>query len=61
MSDQERVDAFIRRIEADPDLAVIAIVLNPYRAMMGDPSAIVAVIEAVIQHWQATAPAEVTT
>lgn len=60
MSDQERVDAFIKRLEADPDLAAIAIVLAPYRAMMGDPSTIVAVIEAVITHWNAVSPLERT-
>jgi hypothetical protein len=58
VSDQERVDAFIKRLEADPQLAAIAIVLGPYRAMMGDPSSIVAVIEAVIEHWNAVAPLE---
>lgn len=60
MSDQERVDAFIRRLEQDPELAAIALVLAPYRAMLPDPSSIVAVIEAVIEHWQATAPLELS-
>jgi polyphosphate kinase len=61
MTDKERVDAFIERLSADPDLVAIAVVLGPYRVMMGDASAIVAVIESVIAHWQATAPVELTT
>lgn len=54
MSDQQRLDAFLKRLEADPDLSAIAVLLGPYKAMMRDPSAVVQVIESVVAHWHAT-------
>ena len=59
MSDEQRLDAFLERLRGDPDLMAFSIVIGPYRAMMRDPATVVAVIEAVIAHWNATATQEV--
>ena len=59
MNDEERLDAFLERLKADPDLVAFAVVIGPYRAMMRDASAVVQVIEGVIAHWNATSPQEV--
>jgi hypothetical protein len=60
MTDQERVDAFLARLQADPDLAAIAVMLGPYKAMIRNPTTIVIVLDSLVDHWQATAPTEIT-
>jgi hypothetical protein len=47
------VDAFMERLNADDDLRAIAVVLQPYRAMMGDPEVMAYMLDALAAHWAA--------
>jgi hypothetical protein len=60
MSDDERIDAFFARLKADPNLAALAVIIAPYRAMSRDPAALVAVLDAVAEHWTASASPALT-
>lgn len=53
MSDEERIDFFFARLQADPELSVLAVVLAPYRAMARDPAGLVATLNALAAHWAA--------
>jgi hypothetical protein len=53
VTDDERIDFFFARLQADPDLAVLAVVLAPYRAMSPDAAGLVATLNALAAHWAA--------
>jgi len=58
MSDEQRVDALFARLMADPNFQTFAVLLGPYRAMMG-ASTTVELIEEFIEHWRAVSPEEI--
>jgi hypothetical protein len=53
VTDDERIDFFFARLQADPELAALAVVLGPYRAMSGNPAGLVATLNALAAHWAA--------
>jgi len=53
VSDDEKIDYFFDRLKADPELAALAIVLGPYRAMTHDPASLVATLNSLAAHWAA--------
>jgi tripartite-type tricarboxylate transporter receptor subunit TctC len=60
VTDEQRLDAFFARLMEDPNFIQFAVLLGPHRVLLG-PAALTEFIEALIAHWQATAPSEVTT
>ena len=56
MNDAERLDFFFARLQADPDLSTLAVVLGPYRAMTPAAS-LVALLNALAAHWAASSHA----
>ena len=58
MTDNERIDAFFARLQADPNVSALALMLAPYRAMTRDPASLVAVLDALAAHWAAVSPAQ---
>ena len=51
MNAAEIVEAFEQRLLANPSLAPIAVAIGPYRAVMGDPAQVVAILDGLVYEY----------
>lgn len=51
MKPEDQVAHFIEAMRTDPDLATLAVMVDPYLQLMGDKSGVVALLDRMAEFW----------